>query len=137
MQTRMEFASTRFTLDLEQLSNDEERAVMRALRYGRSAARSVPTLAEETGLPPRRVQSIVKHLIFRHGVPVGTSMGRPAGNYLIDDPEDLEATTELLRVRAIQSLARVAALQKMNHRRLLEEIQPELDAVVQEAQEAA
>lgn len=136
-QTAFEFPSTPFDLDPTKLCDDAERAVYAALRRGRANARSVPTLAADTGLSTREVQSIVKHLILGHGVPVGTSMGKPYGNFIIDDPEDLKQTTDLLRTRAVHQLMRVAALQKMTHRRLLEEIQTELEAEAKKEREAA
>lgn len=125
-QTAFEFPSSPVSIDPARLCDDAERAVYATLRPGRDGARSVPAIAHETGLSTREVQSVVSHLILGHSAPIGTSMGKPAGNYLIDSPADLEATTELLRTRAIHQLMRVAALQKMTMARLLEEIQPEL-----------
>lgn len=135
-QTSIEFPSTQFELDPATLCDAAERAVYKALRRGGANARTVREIAAETGISTREVQSVVSHLILGHGVPVGTSMGKPFGNYLIDDPEDLKQTADLLRTRAIHQLMRVAALQKMTHRRLLEEIQTELEAEAKKSEAA-
>lgn len=105
----------------------EERAVFYALRLGAAHARQIRDLADETGIPGRQVQAIVERLILEYQVPVGTSMRRPYGNYLIDQPEDLKATVELLRVRGISNLVRAAALKRMTLRQYLQEVQAELE----------
>lgn len=125
-QASIEFPATRFRLDPSALSDPRERAVYLALRRGRENARRVPDIAAEAGLTSRETQSVIERLVLERGIPVGTSMGRPPGNYLIDSADDLDATTALLRGRAIQGLRRVAALQGISHRRLLAEIQTEL-----------
>lgn len=126
MQTTIEFPSLRFRVDPDDLADERERAVLAALKYGRENARRIPELAAATGLRGREVQSVIERLVFDRGVAVGTSMGKPPGAYLIDSPEDLDATAALLMSRAIHGLRRVAALKKITHRRLLAEIQTEL-----------
>lgn len=117
--------ATRPVLDIAALG-DDERALARALRWGRANARQVRELAAEAGIPARRAQDVIDHLIHEHGWPIGTSMREPFGNYLIDSAEDLSATVELLRARGISNLARAAALRRMSVRRLLEEIQADM-----------
>ena len=112
---------------------EEERAVGRALRWGRAGARQVPDLAQETGIPERRVQEIVRQLLHEHGWPIGTAMSSPFGNYLIDNAAELEATVELLRVRGISNLARAAALRRMSLKRYLATLQTELASLTQDA----
>lgn len=124
-QTSIEFPSERFALDPDELP-PKERAVYVALRRGRPNARRVPDIAAAAGLSPRETQTVIERLILDHGVPIGSAMGKPAGNYLIDSPEDLDATAGLLRSRAIHVLRRVAALQQMTFERLMAEIQTEL-----------
>lgn len=105
----------------------EERAVYETLRAGAEQALQVPELAKRTGIPARQVQSIVEKLILEYSIPIGTSMRPPYGNFLIESPEDLEATVELLQTRGISNLVRAAALKKMTLRQYLEEVQVELE----------
>lgn len=126
MQTAIEFPATRFALDPDELLDPRERSVYLALRRGRANARRVPDIGAEAGLGTRETQAVIERLVLERGVPIGSSMGRPPGNYLIDSADDLDATTALLRGRALQGLRRVAALQQISHRRLLAEIQAEL-----------
>lgn len=113
-------------LDPDGLCDAEDRAVLRALRWGRQQARQIPEIAAEAGVTGRRAQTIIQHLLLDHHVPIGTSMGEPAGNYLIEDEQDLSATVELLRRRGISNLVRAAALKKMTLRRYLETVQHDL-----------
>ena len=78
--------ATRPALPLDQLS-EEERAVVGALEWGRERAIQVPDLAKRVGIPQRRVQKILNDVVHQHGIPIGTSMSAPHGNYLIDDSE--------------------------------------------------
>lgn len=110
-------------LDVSSLCDADEQAVARALRWGRERARQVPDLAREAGIPSRRVQEIVLHLLLRHQWPIGTAMSAPFGNYLIDSTRELEETVSLLRTRGISTLARAAALKKMSLKRYLNEVQ--------------
>ncbi|HEX8276066.1 MAG TPA: hypothetical protein VF615_25740 [Longimicrobiaceae bacterium] len=119
--------TTRPQLYPADLCSDEERAVAAALRWGSAAARQVPEIAAAAGLPARRVQTIIKHLVDDHGWPVGTSMSAPFGNYLIDSAAELDQTVELLRTRGISILARAAALNRTSLRRFLEKVQADLD----------
>lgn len=124
-QTSLAFPSTRFTLDPATLQSDEERAVYRALRVGRENARKVPDLAAEAGVSPREFQKVVERLVLERGVPIGTAMSRPFGNYLIDTADELAATVDLLRARGIQNLRRAAALKGMSFARYMAEVQTE------------
>lgn len=114
-------------LGLAAMCSDEERLVASLLRWGREGAMQISEISELAGIPARRVQELIEHLIHEHQVPVGTAMSRPFGNYLIDDPEDLAATDALLRMRGISNLKRAAALRQMSFRRYLAEVQLELD----------
>jgi DNA-binding phage protein len=116
---------TRPELPLARLS-DEEQAVALALRWGRANARKVREIAAEAGLGSRRAQEIVQRLLHDHGWPIGTAMEAPHGNYLIDNPEELQSTVLLLRARGISNLARAAALQRMTLRRFLAAVQQDL-----------
>lgn len=118
--------ATRATLDLAALCDEDERAIARALRWGRAGARQVRDISAEAGTTGRRTQEIVDHLIHVHRWPIGTSMSEPFGNYLIDTAADLEQTVELLRTRGISSLARAAALKRITVGEYLRSIQHDL-----------
>lgn len=105
---------------------EEERAVARVLRRGRANARRISEIAAAAGLGSRRAQEIVQRLLHDHGWPIGTAMQEPFGNYLIDSPEELQSTVELLRSRGISNLARAAALQRTSLSRYLAAVQREL-----------
>lgn len=119
--------ASRPALPLDALCSDEERAVARALRWGRAGARQVPAIAAEAGIGTRKAQELVKHLVEAHHWPIGTAMASPHGNYLIDDAQDLEATTAVLKSHAISTLSRLAVLQRITVRRALALLQSELD----------
>lgn len=126
LQIALHLEATRPELNLGSLCNGDECEVARALRWGRGNARQVSAVAEATGLRSRRVQEIIEHLVHVHQWPIGTAMSPPFGNYLIDNPEELEETVELLRTRGISSLSRAAALRRMSLRRYLASVQTEL-----------
>lgn len=105
----------------------DERKVYDALWFGAANARQVAVLADCTGLPKRRVQSIVEILIHKHHVPIGTSMRRPFGNFIIADQEELRQTVQLLRDRGVSNLVRAASLLGMEVRLYLEGIQMEME----------
>lgn len=119
--------TSRPQLDPRQLCSDEERAVAAALQWGRAGARQVGAIAAEADVPARKTQTLIEHLILDHRWPIGTSMGQPAGNYLIDTAEDLEATVALLRTRGISTLQRAAALKRMTLEEFLRHVQTTLD----------
>jgi hypothetical protein len=112
-------------LDLAGLGADEM-AVISALSWGAGSARKVSEIAAAAGVPSRRVQEILHRLLHERGLPIGTSMTEPFGNYLIDTAEELERTVELLRRRGISNLARAAALSHMSVRRYLDLVQRRL-----------
>lgn len=119
--------ATRPVLSLDALCSDEERAVARALRWGRAGARQVPVIAGEAGLATRKTQELVKHLVECHHWPIGTAMSRPFGNYLIEDAQDLENTAAVLKAHAISTLCRLAVLKKITLQRAIALLQSELD----------
>jgi hypothetical protein len=115
------------TLPVEQL-DEQERAVLRVLPHGRKNAVRVRELAARADIAPRRFQELVEHLVHGHGILIGTSMGEPHGNYLIDDMDELRATEQLLRRRALSLLARAARLGRVGMRQYLASVQTELGA---------
>lgn len=125
-QLALDFASPHPALDLGSLCDADERAVARALRPGRAQARQVADIAQEAGVPERRAQELMQHLLLDHHWPIGTAMSAPYGNYLIDCPAELEETVALLRMRGISSLVRAAALRKTSLERELADVQAQL-----------
>lgn len=124
-QLALHLDATRPDLPLGDL-DAEEMAVVRALPWGRASARQVREIARAAGIPARRVQELVRHLLHEHGIPIGTTMEAPYGNYLIDTAEDLARTVALLRKRGLSNLARAAALKRQALGRFLGEIQRSL-----------
>lgn len=118
--------TTRPALDAASLCDADELAVARALRWGRERARRISDLAAEIGIPSRRVQELVQHLLLRHHWPIGTAMSEPYGNYLIDSRAELEETVALLRTRGISNLVRAAALKQMSLESYLRHVQTDL-----------
>lgn len=125
-QLALDFSLTPPALDIDSLCEGDERAVARALRWGRAHARQVAEIAREAGVPERRAQELVQHLLLDHHWPIGTAMSAPFGNYLIDSAAELEETVALLRTRGISSLARAAALRRQSLQRYLAEVQTAL-----------
>lgn len=107
--------------------NAEETAVANALRWGRRGARQVRDLARDAGIPSRRLQDVIERLVCEHKVPVGTSMTEPYGNYLIDNPTELNATVNLLQMRGVSSLQRAAALRGISTRQMIAQVQVDLN----------
>ncbi len=130
-QLALHLDASRPVLSLAELS-EEEKAVARALRWGRANARKVREFAAEAGIPNRRAQQVVQQLLHEHGWPIGTAMEAPHGNYLIDSATELEATVDLLTKRGISSLARAAALKRMSLERYIETVQTELATLAED-----
>lgn len=126
-QLSLVLASAPPALDIGSLCDAEERAVAQALRWGRAHARRVAEIAADAGVPERRAQEFMQHLLHEHHWPIGTAMAAPFGNYLIDSPAELEETVALLRTRGISSLSRAAALRRMSLKRYLAEVQTALE----------
>lgn len=108
------------------LCSIEEARVVRALEWGSAHARKVDELAKDVRLTSRQFQHVMDHLLFEHAVPVGTSMRRPFGNYLIDSPQDLEDTVTLYTRRGLHSLAKASGLKRQSLRRYLSHVQTHL-----------
>jgi hypothetical protein len=93
---------------------DAERAVLGCIEPGRGRAVPVNVIALLTNLPERRVRRIVRGLIDEHGVCIGSSTAPPAGYFLINNPEEIEAAYRRLRHRGISILARAARLRDIS-----------------------
>jgi hypothetical protein len=93
----------------------EENAIAEQLyrRVGRACCLSAKALAAQTGLSPRRVGQIIKHLVERHGMPIGSTCAWPrAGYWWIATADEALATRNSLLRRAVSILARVRAVDK-------------------------
>lgn len=125
-QTALDFAPG---IDVSALcDDDDERAVARLLNElrGASKAMKVPNIAATVGVPTRKVQSIVHHLINHHGIAVGTSMRKPFGNFLAVTTEERRMVIALHRSRALSELATAAALEGVDRAEYLRRVQVEL-----------
>ena len=95
-------------------------------RNGRSEALSVATLSELTGISPRTVRDIVKVLIEKHHIRIGSSLGNPPGYYMIATKEEAEQNERTLRRLGLSILTRAAVLKKLEVRDYLKQFQGEL-----------
>lgn len=111
------------------LCDTDERAVAGILNQcvGEGWAMQVADVARATGIPARRCQSIVRHLIVDHGAPIGTSMRAPFGWYLAETPAEMDRVVELHRSRALSELTTMARLRGTCLRGILSQIQTELE----------
>jgi len=110
---------------------DDERAVADVLnqRVGADQAVQVKAMAAAVGIPPRRVQSIVQHLIHKHDAPIGTRMSAPYGWYLAETQAELDQVVALHKARAMKELATMARLKRTKINAVLRQIQTELEDV--------
>lgn len=89
---------------------EHESALLLLLTHhvGQRQAIQAAALAAATGLTERHVRAVVKHLVERHGVAVGSSPRQPyAGFWLIQSAEELWRTRNSLLRRALSILRRV------------------------------
>ena len=83
-------------------------------------------LAEIHDMSDRLIRNYIKCLIEHHGKPIGSRTAKPAGYYLITDPEEREAVYRAWRKRGISILARAAKLRGIPLAEELERVQLEL-----------
>lgn len=93
---------------------------------GMAQAKPVDQVAQETGIDPRVVQKIVKHLIEAHGHPIGSSTGEPHGYYWIATADEQARAEQQLRNRIIRTAQRLAALKHNTPDDVLGQIRMEL-----------
>jgi len=105
------------------------RLVREALVYHNGAKRAVTSraLAEQLHMDERRLRQVIAHLVAE-GALIGASVGSredtPAGYYLIETWEELEAARAILRSRAKRIFERDTALRKAGERRFGRPLQP-------------
>lgn len=110
----------------------EEAAVWKAVSQyqGKQNAVKVSAIAFQTRFDERTVRDIVSHLVIRHGKMIGSSTSRPAGLYVITDPEELKAHVDSLKHRGIMCLVRAAALNKSSVEEIFGQARLELEAPI-------
>ncbi|MEM7416815.1 MAG: hypothetical protein AAF389_15015 [Gemmatimonadota bacterium] len=128
-QGTIDFTATTPRIDFSKLDKDE-RAVASLLttRRGSSRAMKVPAIAKAVGLPTRQVQHIVRSLIVDHGIPIGTSMREPYGNYLAVTSEERSAIAKLHRARAEAEMERARVFERIDREEHTRRHQTELGA---------
>ncbi|MBE3574561.1 MAG: hypothetical protein IMW99_03765 [Firmicutes bacterium] len=89
----------------EMTQEEKDVAAWIETRHGAQQAISVGDLAQRTGLDERRVRQIVKHLIERHFLPIGSSV-HPGGYYVITDDGERRRVRRALIRRALSILER-------------------------------
>ena len=113
----------------DELSMDSESQHVLGLirgRNGRSKAISVASLTERTAIPARAVRDIVKGLIEKHHIRIGSSLGNPPGYYMIVTKEEAEQNERTLRRLGISILTRAAMLRKLTVKEYMKRLQEEL-----------
>jgi len=98
----------------------DEQRVWRALQAhaGRASAITGEALAEGTGLPWRECRQVMKDLIEIHHKRIGSSPSRPAGYYIIETPDEEEATYQTLKGQAISTLKRASVIRRVSLREI-------------------
>ena len=95
---------------------------------GKDAPIAREHLAALVGCSTRDVEQLVKHLIERHGCPIGSCCGSKVhGYYTITDAEDLARTAENLRARAMSLLKRLARLRQTTELDVLGQLRLDLE----------
>lgn len=79
---------------------------------GRGRAIRVADLARLAGIGERECQHVVHRLRCQHGQPIASAAGRPAGYYLPQTAEEIEAFVQEQRSKALGTLAAVAAVRR-------------------------
>lgn len=89
----------------------EEKAVAAILTEHRGRAKAIMArrLAELAGLDERRLRQVIKHLVERHHMAIGSTTSVPPGYYLITDPRERAAVRRSLMRRALSILERARA----------------------------
>ena len=96
-------------------------------RVGRRNAISVNAITELTTIPPRTVRDITKQLIEKHHIRIGSSLGNPAGYYIIETDEEAEQNERTLRKLGLSILTRASVLKGIGIREYIRSVQQELE----------
>ena len=96
------------------------------VRKGRECSITVANISEITGIPPRTVRDIVKGLIEKHLIRIGSSLGNPPGYYMIATKEEAEQNERTLRRLGLSILTRAAVLKRLTVKEYMKRLQGEL-----------
>jgi len=113
----------------DELSMDSESQQVLGLirgRVGRSTAISVSAIAGLTSIPARTVRDIVKGLIEKHHIRIGSSLGNPPGYYMIETKEEADQNERTLRRLGLSILTRAAVLRRITVKEYMKELQTEM-----------
>lgn len=111
------------------LSMDSESAMVLGIvrrHVGRDQAVSVEEISRRSGVAPRQVRDIVKGLIEKHRVRIGSALCAPAGYYMIATEEEAETNERTLRRLGISILVRAAVLRGIGIEEYLRKMQGNL-----------
>lgn len=99
---------------------------MIAARQGRAHAIGAADLARQSGLSNRVVRKVIKTLIEQYASPIASTPTPPAGYYIPETLEEVLATTESLKSRALSILTRMARLRRVALPEVLHQLSLEL-----------
>jgi len=104
----------------------EEHKVLEVLkrRKGKKNAIGKRRLSEILEMDERVVRKVIKELIEKHGVPIGSDYSH--GYYIVSEPEEVEETYNTLKSHALSILKRAATLKRTSLKRLLGQLEVEL-----------
>lgn len=97
-----------------------------AARQGRAHAIGAADLARQSGLSNRDVRRVIKTLIEQYASPIASTPTPPAGYYIPETIEEVLATTESLKSRALSILTRMARLRRVVLPEVLHQLSLEL-----------
>jgi len=110
---------------LKERFSREERIVFDEIdnHQGRESAISVPILTRCVQIRLNgdyisevKVRKIVRALIVKHGMPIGSATRFPSGYYIITDAEELKEVVRSLRSRGLNILKRASKIESAGRR---------------------
>lgn len=95
---------------------DVEAAILGIIecRRGRAAAIQAREIAAATRLPERTVREHIKCLIEKHAVLIGSATGDPAGYFIPETAEEIEAVLAQLYHRIASLAVRIARIKRIS-----------------------
>lgn len=83
-------------------------------RRGRAAAIQAKEIAAQARLPERTVREHIKCLVEKHAILIGSATGDPAGYYIPETPEEIEAVLAQLYHRIASLAVRIARIKRIS-----------------------
>lgn len=107
-----------------------EARVVGALRQAQGRARAIGcgVLAERVGTSPREVQHVIHRLRCEHGVPIASTAAPPAGYFIAESSDEIEAFIREQKSKALGILVVVAAVKRRTLAELLGQLSLESGA---------